>query len=447
MVSQTTPTADVSLPDGPRSRVRSTLRVMRDPLKTFREMFARYGDPCLFPALNGQIVMTADPEIAQEILTASPEIYDPFAAGALHALLGDYSLLTLRGEEHRRQRKLIMPAFHGNRMRAYAQVIADVTDRHLDALKVGEVFSVAEMMTNLTQEVIVRAVFGFEDAEQVAHVCHSLDETVRSLKPVFAFSPALQVAPFGLGPWGAFLRKLGQSEQLLFDQIARTREKDGGEYILSMLLEARDEQGEGMSDRELRDELITLLVAGHETSANVLAWTMYHLHDRPETMEPLRDEIKAHGDEDLSRIPRLPYTKSLTQEALRLFPVLPDIGRLLLEPFPIKGGRYHVPAGYNLGIAISMMHHDPANYADPMTFDPARFLDESPPKWAYFPFGGGHRRCVGAAFASFEIGIVLARLTSRARFESQEPTGLYPKRRNIIMAPPTPIHMKLVERA
>ena len=420
---------------------------MRDPLTTYQQMFARYGDPCLFPALNGQIVMTADPEIAQEILTAPPEIYDPFAAGALHALLGDYSLLTLRGAEHRRQRKLIMPAFHGNRMRAYAQVIADVTDRHLDALRVGEVFSVAEMMTSLTQEVIVRAVFGFEDDDQVAHVCHILDETVRSLKPIFAFSPALQVAPFGLGPWGAFLKRLQESEGLLFAQIAHTREHGGGEDILSMLLEARDEQGEGMSDRELRDELITLLVAGHETSANVLAWTMYHLHDRPETLEPLRDEVASHDGEELAKIPRLPYTKSLTQEALRLFPVLPGIGRLLLEPLSIKAGRYTVPEGYNLGIATTMRHHDPAIYPDPMTFDPTRFLDSSPPKWAYFPFGGGHRRCVGAAFASFEIGIVLARLTSRARFESQEPSGLYPKRRNIVMAPPTPVHMKLVARS
>lgn len=433
-----------SLPSGPRGRLLPTLRLLKDPLRYYRDLFRQHGDPVLIRAMNGEIVLTADPDGAREVIQGRPDSYAPFATQALAPLVGAHSLLTLGGSEHRRQRKLIMPAFHGQRMKQYAQTMVDATDRAFDSLTPGSQFVALEKSSELALDVIIRAVFGIDQDDQVAATRRAINDTTASLKPIFFFSRKFQVAPFGLGPWATFQTAAGRLDALLFERIAAARSGTGGEDILSMLLEARDEDGGAMTDQELRDELVTLLVAGHETSSIGIAWGLYHLHRHPDALDAFREEVTAHGDGPLDEIPRLPYVRATVQELLRLFPIIPDFIRELTQPMQFRG--LEIPAGHCVGVASTVMHHDPDIYDEPMQFRPSRFLDEIPPKWAYFPFGAGHRRCVGAAFAEFQIGLVLSRLLSRHEFELREPEQLYPVRRNVTMAPPTGVRLVLCSR-
>ena len=430
---------------GPRGRLVPTMRLLRDPLSYYRSLFAEYGDPVLIRALNGDILLTASQEGAQQILTARPEIYDPFATEALGALVGRHSLLTLRGTEHRRQRKLVMPSFHGQRMREYAQTMADATERSFQGQNAGDVFVAMSQFHDLTLEVIIRTVFGVQNDDQVVEVARAVSNTTAALKPIFLFSSQFQIAPLGLGPWATFRRRAARLDELLYARIAAAREDGEGTDILSMLLAARDENDESMTDEELRDQLVTLLVAGHETTAVALSWALYHLHQNSDSLAALQDELRENADNPLEEVPRLPYMRATVQETLRLFPIIPDFLRTLNAPMELMGRT--VEAGKTVAIATTVMHHDPEIYPDPMRFDPSRWVTENPPKWAYFPFGGGHRRCVGAAFAEFEIGIVLATLLRTLELELVDRATLYPERRNVTLSPPGGVKMRVTARS
>ena len=438
-----TPHAPVSaLPRVAMGKLRTSLGVLRAPLRFYREQLARHGDPFVASSLNGKIVVTASQEGARQLLTAPPETFGIFAPEAAASLLGATSLLLQHGAPHRRKRKLLMPAFHGDRMRSYGEAIAQATRRHfVCGLEAGQEFVAQERAVALSLEVIVRVVFGVTDDDEVAEVSGAIERLLAAFKPIFLFSPATQIAPFGLGPWAKVERLRGELDRLLYDRIARARSQEGGEDILGMLIQATDEDGEAMGDEELRDELLTLLTAGHETTALALSWALYHLHRDPTCAQRLRQELADHDDVALAEIPRLPWMKAVVQETLRLHPVLPDFLRYLERPMVLLG--HEIPAGHSVAIATTVMHHDPEIYEDPMRFRPARFLDSSPPKWAYFPFGGGHRRCIGAAFASFEMSIALAEILRHMELELMEDAPVPSVRRNITMGPETGVRMRV----
>lgn len=444
-MTTTSPTERPAQPQGPSSKLLVTYQLMQDHYGFYERLYERYEDPVLVPTMHGEALLTHNPELARQIFAHShPEDYLPFAVSQMRPVLGDGSVLLLGGEAHKHERKLLMPPFHGERMRAYGESMRIAARRQLAHIKEGEEFVAQEVTTATSLEVIVRTVFGVVDEAKVIEMMAALDMLVEALHPVVVFFKALQRDVLGLGPWPKFLRAREAVDALIFEQIqARRASDERGEDILSMMIEARYEDGQPMSDRALRDELVTLLIAGHETTGVALAWALYHLHRSPDRLARQRQELEESKDLELAQLARLPYLSAVCQETLRLFPIVPDVLRVLKAPMQL--GDYELKAGQLVGVAICSIHHDAELYPEPMEFRPERFLERKYKPWEYMPFGGGHRRCIGAAFASFELAIVLATWLGEASFELLD-TQVKPKRRNVTLGPDTGVRMRLNAR-
>ena len=430
--------------DGPRGRLLPTIRVMREPRSYYDALFQQYGDPVLLHAMNGNIVLTGTPEGAKAVFSHPPDNYLPFGVEASRALVGPNSLFLLEGDRHKEERKLLRPPFHGKRMRGQGETIARVTREVFGRLKDGEAFVAQDEFMRVSLEVITRVVFGATDQEEVDALVEAIDDLINNLNPLLLFSPKLQVAPLGLGPWAKFQQRIARLDALLEKRIARHKESGPGDDILSMLLESTYEDGSPMSTEAMRDELMTLLFAGHETTAIALSWALYHLHRSPGTLKTLRAEIDAETSDDPIARSKLPYLQGVCQETLRISPIVTDVLRHLDAPMEFMG--MHVEAGWNLAVSIVTIHFDPDIYEDPEAFQPERFIDRKYSPFEYMPFGGGHRRCIGAAFAMFEMAIVLDTLLGEFDLALQEHGEVKPVRRNITMGPETGIRMKLISR-
>ena len=324
----------------------------------------------------------------------------------LRPLLGPRSVLTLDEPEHMRQRKLLLPPFHGDRMKLYGEVIADAARREIERWPVGEPFAVQGSMQAITLEVIMRAVFGVrDDRERLAQIAEPLRRLLDSMADtgrLFTLQVASSKRNGPLSPWRHFRKTLlHPASDALYEEIrAHRADPDVAERddILSLLLSARDEDGEGLTDSELRDELMTLLLAGHETTATALSWTLERLIRHPDVLARLTEEARAGaGDE---------YMDAVIKESLRLRPVVPAVARYLTEP--TKLGDRVLPAGVHITPSIYLTHHNPDIYPDPHSFRPERFLERPAGTYEWIPFGGGTRRCLGATFALFEMRIVLS---------------------------------------
>ena len=324
----------------------------------------------------------------------------------LRPLLGPRSVLTLDEPEHMRQRKLLLPPFHGDRMKLYGEVIADATRREIERWPVGEPFAVQGSMQAITLEVIMRAVFGVrDDRERLAQIAEPLRRLLDSMADtgrLFTLQVASSKRNGPLSPWRHFRKTLlHPASDALYEEIrAHRADPDVADRddILSLLLSARDEDGDGLTDAELRDELMTLLLAGHETTATALSWTLERLIRHPDVLARLTEEARAGaGDE---------YMDAVIKESLRLRPVVPAVARYLTEP--TKLGDRVLPAGVHITPSIYLTHHNPDIYPDPHSFRPERFLERPAGTYEWIPFGGGTRRCLGATFALFEMRIVLS---------------------------------------
>ena len=324
----------------------------------------------------------------------------------LRPLLGPRSVLTLDEPEHMRQRKLLLPPFHGDRMKLYGEVIADAARREIERWPVGEPFAVQGSMQAITLEVIMRAVFGVrDDRERLAQIAEPLRRLLDSMADtgrLFTLQVASSKRNGPLSPWRHFRKTLlHPASDALYEEIrAHRADPDVADRddILSLLLSARDEDGEGLTDSELRDELMTLLLAGHETTATALSWTLERLIRHPDVLARLTEEARAGaGDE---------YMDAVIKESLRLRPVVPAVARYLTEP--TKLGDRVLPAGVHITPSIYLTHHNPDIYPDPHSFRPERFLERPAGTYEWIPFGGGTRRCLGATFALFEMRIVLS---------------------------------------
>lgn len=385
------------------------------------------------------LVLTSDPADVRRLFTAPPETV-PTATGnsPIAPLVGEHSLLTLNGPPHLRQRKLLLPSFHGDRMRAYAEIIEEAANDRIDLWREGDVMRLQPHMSAITLEVILRAVFGVEDAARQTELRTAIEDLLLYTASPRAAITAIRTLRTGelVGP---FRKLAGEMDRLLYDEIAAHRQRGGleeREDILSLMMCARDEEGEPMTDVELRDELVTLLLAGHETTATSLSWAFERLLRTPHALARLTDEIEDDA-----------YLDAVIHETLRSRPVVPIIGREPQEP--ITFGEYELPVGTFAGASLYGTNHNPAVYEDPKAFIPERFLDRKPDTYAWIPFGGGIRRCIGAAFAQMEMRLVLRAVLRRVRLEAVDPAPERIRRRNITFVPQhgTTVRVRTVDRA
>jgi cytochrome P450 len=352
-------------------------------------------------------VMLADPGEVKEVFTAPAEVLHPGSgARILEPLIGRHSVILLDEDAHLAQRRLMLPAFHGEQVARLAQVMGEVAATEVERWPRGEPVALHPRLQALTLEVILRTVFGLEEGARLDRLRgHMTDVLAVGSNPVSLLPPLQR----DLGPrsaWGRFLRTRAQVDAELFALIEERR-RDGAQRddVLSLLLAARHEDGSPMSPQELRDELMTLLVAGHETTASQLAFAFERLVRTPEVLARLTEAV---GGDDGDA-----YVTATVQEALRRRPVLPNAApRLVMEEIEVGGWRY--PTGVCLVANAYLVHHDPSIYPDPYAFRPERFLEQPPGTYTWIPFGGGRRRCLGAAFATLEMKVVLRAVLERA---------------------------------
>ena len=430
---------------GPRTKLLTTYRLLTKPGEYFPQWKAQYGDPFLINAVNGRIVLTGRPELIKQIFAADPSHYDPFGVDAIAPLLGSESLLLMKGDAHRAERKLLMPPFHGKRMRAYADIMRDAARNHI-AAACGEPVKFAEVTQALTLEVILRAVFGVVDQATLDHFSKTIVSVLDAVHPSFMFAPFLQREFGGLGPFAKFRRAFEALEATMDAHLERVRASDEqGEDILSMMLEARYDDGSAMSDTHIKDELRTIVTAGHETTALALAWAADLVHRHPDVAAGIRADVDALGPEASAiDIAKLESVENAVKETLRVRPILTEALRTLRKP--LKLGDLEIPAGHTVAAVVTLVHGDPDIYPDPEAFKPERFSERSYKPTEYLPYGGGHRRCIGAAFADFELRIALATLVAEFDVELLDESPPKPVRRNITMAPDTGVNVRLRPR-
>lgn len=424
---------NTALPAGPSGKLRSTYRVLRSPFRDFPRWAARYGDPFTIPTVNGTVVITGDPELVKTIFAADPDLYGPWAVDALGPTLGQRSVFMLEGAKHTRERKLLAPPLHGDRMRAYAGVIADVARRRFAAVSGASRVVTLELAQQISLEVITRAIFGADDDARSLALQSAVLGLVEASSPLMFFMPFLQKELGGFGPWARFRRKFVALDAMLQEQIERAR-RSPGEDVCSLLAQARYDDGEPMPDAAIRDELRTMLFAGHETTAITIAWAIDLLHRHPLALERVHAELAGLGpDPDPEAIAKLEYLDAVCKEAMRLYPVVTEVLRVLRAPLQL--GALEVPAGIGVSASILLVHRRESLYPDPEAFKPERFLERRFSPFEFLPFGGGHRRCIGAAFAAFEMKIVLGVALSRHRIALLDEEPAHPVRRNVTMAP------------
>ena len=381
--------------------------VTASPYGWMVKRWRRYGDvfSSRFP-IFGRVVYVADPALVKEVFSGDSATFHAGEANtlALGDALGEHSLLTLDEERHLSQRKLLLPPFHGESVRRYVEVMAEATEREVARWPVGKEIELRPRMQAITLDVILRAVFGVRDHER-------MDLFRERIPPLGETTSVLNWLPFmdrdlgGITPAARFRRALAAVDELIYAEIADRRAEPEGDDVLSLLLRARHEDGSAMTDTELRDELMTLLTAGHETTATGLAWAFERLLRTPRVLERLTASL----DDDA-------YLDAVVKETLRVRPVIVDVARKLTRDVEVAG--WHLPAGTLVLPAIAVLHARPDLYESPAEFRPERFLNGSAESYAWIPFGGGVRRCIGASFAQVEMKTVLREVLRRVRLRA-----------------------------
>jgi cytochrome P450 len=425
------------LPPGPgRLGPVDVLRWAKNPFPPLCEYEARFGDAFTLglPGIPYPIVVVSDPEVVKEVFALGP---DEGHAGKTNAvlkpLLGTHSLLLLDGAEHLRHRKMLLPAFHGDRVHEYGRTMLGLAHDAIDSWPIDRAFGVHRPMQGIALAVVIRTVLGVEAGPRVAELARVLASTLDS-----AASPALlfrfMQRDFGpLSPWGRFVRLFSRGSNLLRGEIRRVRELGSADRtdVLAMMLDARDDAGEPLGDDEIHDELVTLLVAGYETTATSLAWALRWILPDLALVSGLRNEIESAGGDPLE-ISKLELLESVVKEALRMQPVVPLVGRVLPKETTLGG--MDLPADSIVAPAIHLVHRRKSLYPNPDRFVPERFVSFKPRPSEWLPFGGGLRRCIGAGFAMYEMKMVLAAILPR--IDAHLATGrVKVQRRGVTIAP------------
>ena len=408
--------------------------------------------PDLFIAdIAGQdgYVFVHHPEAMQEMITTKR---GSFFAGSednqmLEPLVGENSLLLLEGEPHKQRRKLLLPSFHGERIEFYSRLICDLTHNTFSQLQPEQPFVARHLAQNISLKVILEAVYGLRKQQLYGE----LQQRITALSNIFEspltsamlFFPILQQNWGAWSPWGNLVRQQQAIDRAIYQELAERKTQDLSQRqdILSLMMSARDEAGEAMSDRELRDELMTLMLAGHETTATAIAWSLYWVHRYPEIKAKLRAEIASLGqDPEPIALAKLPYLNAVCQETLRIYPVaMLTFPRVVQQPVELIG--YKLEPGQVVMGCIYLLHQREDIYPDHQQFKPERFLKREFSPYEFFPFGGGKRRCIGEALAQLELKLVLATIIANYDLELTSKQPETPARRGVTLAPKTGVHM------
>jgi cytochrome P450 len=430
-----------SLPDGPRLKWLHAWFFVHRARDYSAWLRRRYGEVVTLRLPNVTAVVALTPDGARQVLTADPGSYDAFFKQGFAALAGPGSIWVLDGQRHRRERQLLLPAFQVRRIRQHGRAIKDVTLAHTDAWRPGQEIRAYDAMLDISRDVILRIGFGVERGPILDEGRRILTILLHAVRPSIVFVPVLQAAWFP--PWARYQR--AKHEFSMF--VARCRAERCGRVsetdLLGLLLAARFDDGTALSDDEIRDELGTVLLSGHETTAVALSWALYELGRHPAVLDRLRAELDALGanpDPDLTV--QQPYLGAVCDETLRLHPVLTEIGRVTRAPAQLLG--HAVPGGTGVAVSISAIHQDPSIYPQPDRFRPERFIERSYSPFEFLPFGGGHRRCPGAHLSDCEMRIALATIVTRWEFallgEEKE------IRHNIGTGPKHGVRLRVTER-
>ncbi|MBF1999709.1 MAG: cytochrome P450 [Synechococcales cyanobacterium M58_A2018_015] len=442
----------MSLPDGPKlPALLQTLSLIADPTGFLETCSQRYGDPFTLRVLgvnSPPVIFFSHPDAVQAIFTT---LSSRFELGKVthifRPLTGDRSLIMQDGSRHQKQRQLLMPALHGEGLYRCGSLISHIsrtTQPH------GSLVSVQDWMLEISLETILRVVFGLQPGARYQELKSRLQRLLERINlPLYSlqfFLPPLQQNWGAWSPWGQFLQLRQQIDDLLYAEIRERRDQGNiGTDILSLLIAARDEAGESMGDPELRDQLMTLLLLGHETTASGLTWAFYWLYRHPDVLERLHQELDALGpDPDPLTLAQQPYLTAVCKEALRVYPIaLIAQPRRVREPIELAG--YQFEPGAVLVPCVYLAHRRPETYPEPLQFRPERFLS-SKSAYEYFPFGGGNRSCIGMALALFEMKLVIATLLRTYEFEPA--AGFQPlrrpARRGITFVPPGPVQLRVI---
>ncbi len=433
------------LPPGPKGSWKPTLELIRNPRAALEGWAKTYGDPFLLNALNGPVVVTGRPDLIRTIHGQDSDIYSTFATATMVPLMGRWSLLILEGSEHRRERRLLTPMFHGDRMKAYGQSMQQCALEQIERHRQKQPAITLELMTDISLEVIVRTIFGGDDRALTEKLMTASREVVASGHPLLFFSRKTHLPFFGLSPWDKWNRAKKHLHDLL-DEIVSQRQRDPGssQDILSLLCSAKYEDGETITKEHIYSELMTFLFAGHETTALSLTWAIYHLHTNKNALDRLRSELNSLADNSPESLSTAPYLRAVVQETLRIHPIVTETLRKLKQPLTL--GDYVIPPGTAVAPATVLAHHNPDIYTEPELFSPERFLERTYTPFEYMPFGGGHRRCIGAAFASYEMAIVLGTILNRFDIELVETKPVVPKRRSVTIGPSSNVPIRILSR-
>ncbi|WP_375500539.1 cytochrome P450 [uncultured Nostoc sp.] len=427
------------------------LQWVADPVRYMEKAAQQYPD--IFTGkiigFGDTVVFVNHPQAIQEILTNDRNKFA--AVGKMNKigepLVGEYSVALVEGTRHKRQRQLVMPSFHGERMQAYGQRICGLCTKVFHQLAINQHFLARNLTQEITLQVILQVVLGLNEGEKLQKLKHlllqMLDLFRSPLSSSLLFFPFFQKDLGAWSPWGKFLYDRQQIDQLIYAEISERREQNDSDRndILSMLISAQDDTGQPMTDQELRDQLMTLIVAGYETTATAIAWGLYWIHQKPLVHEKLLQELDNLGDSpDPMSIYRLPYLSAVCNETLRIHPVVMfSFPRVVQEPAKLLG--HSLESGTVLLPNIYLIHQREDLYPQPKEFQPERFLERQFSPYEFLPFGGGVRRCIGEALAIFQMKLVLATILSRYQLELVNRRRERPQRRGFTLAPASGVKM------
>lgn len=439
------------IPKGPKTpKLLQKVFWVVNPIAYLENNAQNYGEIFRSSAYPYDSYMVGHPQVLQKISTEVNQfIPGQWNAKVLEPLLGSLSVSVLSGEAHQRQRQLLIPPFHGERMHSYGELICRLVKEVMNQLPMDRLFAARTVMQEISLQVILQVVFGVYQGERYQKLKQQMSDLMEifesPLTAIFIFVRSLQWDLGPWSPWGRFLRLQESLNSIFYAEIAERRLSDNSHNathryrertdILSMLVTVRDQADQPMTDRELRDQLMTLMVAGHETTATAMAWALYWTHYFPEVGEKLRLELNTLGENpNPVDIVKLPYLNAVCNETLRIYPVgISFFPREVREPVELLG--YELPAGSVLTASIYLLHQREDIYPEPKKFKPERFLERSFSPYEFMPFGGGARSCIGSALAQYEMKLVLATILSNYQLELVEKRPVKPQRRNLTLAP------------
>jgi cytochrome P450 family 110 len=426
-----------------------------NPLRYLDQCVQKYGD-CFTTRIGfAEMIFFSHPDAIAEIFAQAHNFDSGITEVSTRFAVGDTSSLMIDGEPHRKRRQLLMPLFHGERMRTYADIIRQITHRFSDQWRSGQPIEMFKEMTNITLDVILATVFGVSEGERCDQIKQALEPFMNSATTPLSYALST-ILPSGVDVSNIpttkiFLKQRQKVDDLLYAEIAERRravEQGGslGEDILTMLIIAKDEEGHSLSDEELRDELMTMLLAGHDSSAATLSWALYHIHTTPGVQEKLLHEVDSLGnDADATTIFKLPYLSAVCSESLRLRSAGPTVmGRRARKTMTIMG--YTIPEGTLLAPCNYLTHHRADLYPQPRQFRPERFIERQYSPSEFYPFGGADRRCIGGAFAMFEMKLVLATILRKYDLTIAQKTPIAAVRRGVNISPQGGVKMTVKKR-